>query len=163
MFEHTIFELNITFFIFVLMFLLFVKALNAVLLKPIGAVIAKREARIKDDIAEGQADRQRAKDLLEDYERGLRATRSEAQALINQATGEVQKTRTADLKLVHDKGVAKVAAAKQEIDGERASLVDKLVDEEKSLVEMIVQKLLGNNTPIKIDQAVIKHALEESR
>jgi F-type H+-transporting ATPase subunit b len=163
MFEHTIFELNFTFFIFLAMFLVFMKALNAVFLKPVGAVLAKREARIKDDIAEGQADRQRATDLLEDYERGLRATRSEAQAIINQVTGEVQKKRTADLKSVHDRGVTKVAAAKREIDGERASLVDQLVDEEKSLVETIVQKLLGNNTPIKIDQAVIKHALEESR
>jgi F-type H+-transporting ATPase subunit b len=163
MFEHTIFELNNTFWIFLGMFLLFMKALNAVFLKPIGSVIAKREARIKDDIAEGQADRQRANDLLEDYEKGLRATRTEAQAIINQATGEVQKKRTADLKSVHDKGVAKVAAAKNEIDSEKASLVDQLVDEEKNLVETIVQKLLGNTTPVKIDQAVIKHALEESR
>jgi F-type H+-transporting ATPase subunit b len=163
MFEHTIFELNWTFWIFLAMFLAFMKALNAVFLKPVGAVIAKRAARIKDDVAEGQADRQRASELLDDYERGLRETRHEAQALINEATGEVQKKRTADLKELHENGLARVATAKSEINSERVSLVDQLVDEEKSLVEMIVQKLLGNNNPIKIDQAVIKHALEESR
>jgi F0F1-type ATP synthase membrane subunit b/b' len=163
MFEHSIFELNWTFWIFLVMFLGFMRALNAVFLKPVGAVIAKREARIKNDIAEGQADRQRALEMLEDYEKGLRETRTAAAAIVSEATGQVQKNRAAELKRIHEEGLTKVATAKREIDAERVALVDQLVDEEKGLVEIIVHKLLGTNTPIKLDQAVIKHALEESR
>jgi F-type H+-transporting ATPase subunit b len=122
------FELNLTLPIFVVMFLVFMKALNAVFLKPVGEVIAKREKNIKDQVSAGQSARQQAAQLIEGYEHNLRETRSQAQALINEATNQVQKERTADLKRIHDDGQAKVAEAKKNIEVERFHLVDKLVD-----------------------------------
>jgi F-type H+-transporting ATPase subunit b len=157
------FELNLTLPIFLVMFLAFMKALNAVFLKPIGEVIAKREKRIKDDMAESQSCRQQATDLLEGYERDLRKVRGEAQALIAETSATAQKQRTADLKKLHDEGQVRVAAEKAKIDSERVSLVDKLVEEEKILVETIVHKLLGSNKSINLDASNVKHALEESR
>ena len=157
------FELNLTLPIFLIMFGLFIKALNTVFLKPVGEVIAKREKRIKDDIAEGQSSRQQAAELLDGYERGLREVRGQAQALIAETTAGVQKERALELKKLHEQGAAKVAAEKTKIDGERLSLVDNLVEEEKVLVETIVQKLLGSNKVINLEASVIKRALEESR
>ncbi len=157
------FELNLTLPIFVIMFLAFMKALNAVFLKPVGEVIAKREKLIKDAIAEGQRDRQQGAALVEDYERGLKETRGQAQAIIAETTAKVQKERSAELKRVHDDGQVKVAAEKTKIDAERLSLVDQLVEEEKGLVQTIVQKLLGSDKPISLETSVVKRALEESR
>ena len=163
MFQNTIFELNWTFWIFVLSFLLFMKALNAVFLKPVGQAIAKRKMRMEDDIATGLACKQQAASLLEGYEKDVREIRSKAQALINETTGSIQKERVAELKRLQDDGQKKLAEAKKSIDQERLNLIDQLVDEEKGLVETIVHKLLGNNVPVKLDQAAIKQALEEAR
>jgi F-type H+-transporting ATPase subunit b len=157
------FELNLTLPIFLLMFLAFMKALNAVFLKPVGNVIAKREKRIKDDLAESQSCRQQAAELIDGYERDLRKVRGEAQALIAETTATAQKQRTADLKKLHDEGQGKVAAEKTKIDGERVSLVEKLVEEEKILVETIIHKLLGGNKTVSLDASVVKQVLEESR
>ena len=157
------FELNLTLVIFLVMFGVFIKLLNAVFLKPVGEVIAKREKRIKDDIAEGQSSRQLASERLDDYERGLKEVRGQAQALIAETTATAQKQRMAQLKTLQEQGQEKVAAAKAQIDQERGSLVDKLVEEEKVLVETIIQKLLGSNKAFSLDASVVKRALEESR
>jgi F0F1-type ATP synthase membrane subunit b/b' len=156
------FELDLTFFIFLIMFLAFTKALNAVYLKPVGAVIAKRRSQIENDIKVGNDCREQAQHLVEGYEKDLHDIRHKAQAHINEVTTAAQKARTAELKKVMDEGQIKLAAAKKEIDADHASLLTELVEEEKGIVETIARKLLGANVTLKLDSAAVRTALEEA-
>ncbi|MDR3612491.1 MAG: hypothetical protein P4L53_02935 [Candidatus Obscuribacterales bacterium] len=156
------FELDPTFFIFLIMFLAFTKALSTVYLKPVGAVIAKRRAQIENDIKVGNDCREQAQHLVEGYEKDLHDIRHKAQAHINEVTTAAQKSRTAELKRIMDEGQAKLAVAKKEIDAERASLLTGLVEEEKGIVETIARKLLGADVTLKFDSAVVRTALEEA-
>jgi len=156
------FELDSTFFIFLIMFLAFTKAMSTVYLKPVGAVIAKRRAKIENDIKVGNDCREQAQHLVEGYEKDLHDIRHKAQAHINEVTSAAQKTRTAELKRIMDEGQAKLAIAKKEIDAERASLLTGLVEEEKGIVETIARKLLGGNVTLKLDSTAVRTALEEA-
>ena len=156
------FELDPTFFVFLIMFLAFTKALNAVYLKPVGAVIAKRRAQIANDIKVGNDCREQAQHLVEGYEKDLHDIRHKAQAHINEVTGAAQKSRTAEMKRIMEEGQAKLAVAKKEIDAERASLLTGLEEEEKGIVETIARKLLGDSVSLKLDSTAVRTALEEA-
>src|SRR5208282_343176 len=98
MFSGTIFELNLTYFIFIAMFLLFMQALNKVFLEPVGQVIEKRKALIKNRVDEGAAARTQANSLVEDHEKELRAERIKAQTLITEVTTRAQNKRNAEIR-----------------------------------------------------------------
>ncbi len=157
------FQLDPTYFIFMVMFLLFIKALNVVYLKPVGSAIAKRRARVTEDIDAGSSCRSEAAQLVSGYEKHLHEIRLQAQALITDVTLKMQKQRLAEVKVVLAEGQTKLEAAKKEIEAERANLLASLVEEEKVIVESIMRKLLGANIKVSLDSAVVHRALEETR
>jgi F0F1-type ATP synthase membrane subunit b/b' len=165
MFSGTIFELNLTYFIFIVMFLLFMQALNKVFLEPVGQAIEKRKALLKNRVDEGASARAQANELVEAHERELREERIKAQALITEVTTRAQNKRNAELKDVLESGQTKLSTAKKDIEGEKSHLIAQLVEDEKTIVTTIVQKLLGSSVAVNLDNSTIQHVLvaEESR
>jgi F-type H+-transporting ATPase subunit b len=156
------FDINATLPIFLLMFFAFMAALNSWVLKPIGEVIEKRQQKIKSDIEAGSVARQQADGILTDYQSRLHQVRGEAQAIVTDAQAKANSERQAQLKVVQEKGQVKVQQEKAVIEGERKSLVEQLVDEEKVLVATIAKKLLGDTAAVNLDPATIKRAIEEA-
>jgi F-type H+-transporting ATPase subunit b len=157
------FDLNLTFFIFVGMFLVFIKLLSEMVLKPVGKVLEQRQAIIRTDVDAAAAARARANEVVTDYQARIHHANAEAQALITEVTTAAEKTRAAELKKVQDKGQAEIQAAREKLKAERGGLIDQLVDQEKSLVESITKKLIGDNATVNLDSGTIKRALEEAR
>lgn len=157
------FDLNLTLPIFVGMFIAFMAALKAFVLKPVGNVIEKRQAKIRQDIEAGNLARQKAAEILNEYQTRLHAVRVEAQALINEVMGKAEQVRQSEIKKVQEEAQAKIQSARQKIAAERTSLVDQLVEEEKVLVQIITKKLLGDDAHISLDSGTVRRALEEAR
>lgn len=157
------FDLNLTFFIFIGMFLAFMWALNEMVLKPVGKVLEERQAIVRGNMDAAAAARAKASEVVAQYEARIHAANSDAQALITDVTTAADKTRTAELKKVHDKGQAEIQAAREKLAAERTVLIDQLVDQEKSLVESITKKLIGETATVNLDSGTVKRALEEAR
>jgi F-type H+-transporting ATPase subunit b len=157
------FQLDLTYFIFLGMFLLFIKALNDVYLKPMGQVIAKRQEIIKNDIDAAARCQAEAAERISQYEKELHDIRLQAQAIITEQTTQTQQRRNQEMKRVMDEGQAKLAVYKKQIEAERAGLMAGLVEEEKTIVQAITHKLLGESVRVSLDSATVERALQEAR
>ncbi len=157
------FQLDLTYFIFLGMFLLFIRALNAVYLKPVGQVIAQRQEKIKADIDAGASSRALAEEKISAYEKGLHEVRLQAQAIVTEVTTQQNQRRQQELKRVLDEGAGKLAVYKKQLETERTALMAGLVEEEKGIVQAIIQKLLGEGARVNLDTAVVERALQEAR
>lgn len=155
------FQPNATLLVFVVMFLLFMVALNAMVLKPIGMVLDKRREKIKSDIETGATARAKAAAIVGDYQKTVHDARMQGQTLIGDAETSAQKARQAELKRVLDAGQVKLQEAKQGIAAERTALIGHLVEEEKTLVAMIVKKLLGDSSSVVVDTDKARQVLVE--
>lgn len=136
------FELNGTYVIFVVSFLVFMALLNEIMLKPVGKAIAERESGIKGDIQAAAAHREQAAGLLSKYEEDVRGKRQEAQRVISESSEQANKEKSAKLGEVAQRGKTKLEAAKQEIQGERDRLIDEMVVQQKELVDLITTKVI---------------------
>jgi F-type H+-transporting ATPase subunit b len=157
------FQLDLTCVIFLIMFMCFMWALNQVYLKPVGKVIAARQEIIKKDIDAAASCQAEAAERISQYEKELHDIRLQAQAIISEQTTQAQQRRNQEMKRVFDEGQAKVAVYKKQIDAERANLMVGLVEEEKTIVQAITHKLLGDTVRVSLDSAMVERALEEAR
>ncbi|MGH9551941.1 MAG: hypothetical protein ACRD3W_21325 [Terriglobales bacterium] len=157
------FEINATLLIFVVMFLLFMAALNVMVLKPIGFAIENRHKAIRSNIDAGSAARAEAAALVTEYEKRLHETILAGQAIKNEVESQAQSEREAKLKAVRDRGMALLQAEKGKITAERAVLIDLLAEEEQTLVTTIVKKLLGDTAGVYagVDRITARRALED--
>ena len=139
------FEINGTLIIFVVSFIIFMFLFDALFLKPVGEVIAKRENLIKGDIEASKQLRNESDKVVTNYESQLKQIRSEAQVIINDAVTEAQVSRNKQVGELQEKGRQKIAEARKSLEAEKAALMESMVDKEIELVNMITSKL---NAPI---------------
>ncbi len=156
------FELNLTLVIFLVSFLLFLYLFDAWCLRPVGSTIELRTKKIQADIDTGKALRQESERLLDSYHRHLEKIRQEAQAIVADAVEKAGDERRQAIEKLRSEGRARIEAARQAIADERLELVDSLVEQEVELVEMICQKLTGQNQAVTIDPEKVHRALEET-
>jgi F-type H+-transporting ATPase subunit b len=155
------FELNLTLPIFIVMFIVFIKVMDVVVLKPVGQTIERRQQKIKLDIEDASTARAKAAEIVKDYEIGMRETRIQAQAIITDVVTKGQKQRLEKLKLVNDQGQTRVQAAKNAIAAERTTLIGQLAQDEQGLVATIVKKLLGDSVSVLVDVDKARQMLVE--
>jgi F-type H+-transporting ATPase subunit b len=154
------FECNGTLAIFLISFLVFMILLDAIMLKPVGRAIAKRQEKMQNDLDAAREARSKATALVESYESHLKQKRSEAHALITTAVASGNKEKSEKLADLHKDGLAKMEAAKTAIAAERESLIDELVAQERELVEAITQKVLGETVAVHLDASKVRQNLE---
>jgi len=155
------FEINLTCPIFVVMFIVFIKVMNAVVVKPVGQAIERRQQMIKMDIEAGSTARAKAAEIVKDYELRMKETRIQAQTTITDVVTKGQKQRLEQLKLVNDQGQARVQAAQNAIAAERTTLIGQLAQDEQGLVSTIVKKLLGDSVSVLVDADKARQVLVE--
>jgi F-type H+-transporting ATPase subunit b len=152
---------NATLLVFVAMFLLFMVALKAMVLNPIGTTLELRRKRIADDIQAGLEARAKADEIVGEYQKSLHDARLQGQAISAEVQTKAQKARDAELKQVIDAGHAKLQEAKKGIAAERTALIDQIAEEEKVLVTTIIKKLLGDGASVVVDADKARQVLLE--
>ncbi|HEY9677620.1 MAG TPA: hypothetical protein V6C76_06405 [Drouetiella sp.] len=157
------FDINLTLPIFVAMFLIFIRLLIDMVLKPVGETIAKRQQIIQENVDAAAAARAKANEVVTEYQARIHAANADSQALVAEVTAATDKARAAEMKKVMDKGQAEIQAAREKLLAEKGALIEQLVDQEKSLVEDITKKLIGDSATVNLDSGTIKRALEGAR
>lgn len=153
---------NGTLVIFVISFLVFMKLLDMIMLKPVGNAIQKRQEKAQKDLEAAKLARQQASGMLEGYEADLKHTRSEAHSALTSAVATANKEKSDALAKVQKEGLAKLENAKTVIAAEREQLIDELVGHEKELVEAITQKILGEPVAVNFDASKVRKNFEET-
>jgi F-type H+-transporting ATPase subunit b len=156
------FEINGTFFIFIVMFLGFVFLFNEIALKPVGQVIEARKRLIQGDLEAAQRSKDEAASVLSAYEERLQASRMEGQRIIQEVVQSAQTKRKEELARIHAEGNKQIEQIRSELANDRGKLISQLVDSEIDLVQSIVKKLLGDSATIAIDRQQVQKALEEA-
>ena len=156
------FVVNGTLIIFVVSFLVFIKLLDLIMLKPVGKAIAMRQERIQNDLDSGRQARQNAAALTESYELHLSQKRSEAQNLITGAVAAANKQKSEKLEALHKQALSQLESAKAALAAEHSHLLDDLVAHEKELVQEITTKVLGEPVLVQLEPERVRRQLEES-
>ncbi len=155
------FEINGTLAIFVLSFLIFMKLLDEIMLKPVGRVLEQRNACIKSNQDAGIKARTQAQSIIQGYEQKLEAVRTKSHGIINVALEEANRYRQQDLTGMHQEGLRQVEKAKATLNEECKQAFEGLVDHETELVQMITSKVLGEKIELNLDRQKVHQQLQE--
>lgn len=155
------FELNGTYVIFVVSFLIFMMLLNEVMLKPVGKVLEARKAKIQSDLEAAKAARSKAEASVEHYQQHLSEVRTKAQNVINDAVEKANRHKTVELGRLKDDGRKQLAETKANIAKESSQLLEQLVQQEIGLVSTITEKLLGEPVAMNLDPVKVRRAIED--
>lgn len=156
-------EVNGTLIVLVISFLAFIWMLDMVFVSPVSKVMEARANRVAGDLEKSKALRMEADTVLGEYEKHLFQVREKAQTTINEAVGEAQKKRNAEISKVQEEGRKRLDQAKTALAGEKVLLIDQLVEEESKLVDIIMSKLIGSSyKPGNLDTALVKRTIEEA-
>src|SRR5271168_294145 len=109
------FDLNGTFFIFIVMFLGFVFLFNEIALKPVGQVIEARKRLIQGDLEAAQRSKDEAATVLSAYEERLQASRMEGQRIIQEVIQSAQTKRKEELAHIQAEGNKQIEQIRSEL------------------------------------------------
>jgi F-type H+-transporting ATPase subunit b len=156
-----LFDLNGTFVIFILSFLVFMYLLNEIMLKPVGRVLELRAQKIQSDIDAGRSYRSQADETLSAYEKRLHDVRHQAQGIINEAIDSTSKVRAEQMKQIADQGNKNLEALRSQLEQEHAHLIDQVIPTEIALVDELTEKLLGEKPKLHLAPEQVKQVLQE--
>jgi len=104
-----------TLLLHVLIILVMVYVLNATLFRPINLILANREKRTRGRLTEAQEIMGNVSERLAEYERALRAARTEAYALSELERGKAMQDRQRELDEMRAKLAASISSEKKAI------------------------------------------------
>ena len=157
------FELNGTYVIFIVMFLIFMFLLNRTVLQPVGKAIERRKARSLDDYQQARAYAAEGEAVVTRYQNRIHEVRSQAQKTVQEAVSSAQKRKDQKLKEAQADGNSKVERMRAELKEQKESLLNSLVEPELDLVQAISGKLLSEAPAVSLSQSAVQQALEEAR
>jgi F-type H+-transporting ATPase subunit b len=145
--EHPgIININVTLFLQLINFLIFVAVLYTFLFKPLTAFLAKRAEGIKQSLEQAQRAREEAAKARAEFEAQMAATRREAGALREQVAREVEEERQRLLRASREEAQRLLAQAREQIEADtrraRAALRADAVDLSVAVAEKLVGRAL---------------------
>jgi F-type H+-transporting ATPase subunit b len=137
-------DLDYTFFVQLVNFLVTLTVLNLILFRPIRGVIKKRAEVMKEKMASIEAFTTQAESKLANYKAALSGARVEAQQVRVALKAEGVATEASVLAAAGSEAAVKIAAARKEIDGEKQAalkaLQGKVAGYAKSVAEMVLSR-----------------------
>ncbi|MFA7175529.1 MAG: F0F1 ATP synthase subunit B [Kiritimatiellia bacterium] len=134
-----------TFFFQAVNVLVVLGVLTKLLFKPLGEMMAKREKRIADSLAEAAAARSEADRLLAEYTQKIQSTQSEVTAIMSKAaraSDDYQKQRMQEADAAYERMISR---AKEEIATEQSKAVVAVRQEIAGMVILATSKVIGKS------------------
>ncbi len=127
--------------------------------KPMAEGLDKRERNVADQIAQAEAANQKAKDILDDYDRKLAAAQDQVRAILDQGRRDAEQVGRELIDKAKEEAKAEYRRAVKQIETATATAIEELADQSATLaVELagkIVRSKLNPNDHAKlIEQAV---------
>lgn len=129
----------------VLIILVMVYVLNATLFKPINTILAAREKRTRGRLTEAQEIMGNVSARLAEYERALRAARTEAYAFTEHERGGAMQDRQKELDAMRAKLTASIAAEKENIQRQAEAARTTLEADARQIAAEIGSRVLGRS------------------
>ncbi|MGB9663137.1 MAG: F0F1 ATP synthase subunit B, partial [Moorellaceae bacterium] len=131
---------NIWTFLWQVLDLLIVMGVLYVLLyKPLGKILAEREAKIEGSLQDAAAAKEKAEKLLQEYEAQMAGARREAQAIIERAGRMGEEMREEMIKRAREEANRTLEQARAEIAGEKAKALAAIREEAANLAILVAQ------------------------
>jgi len=135
-------DFSVTFFITIFNIILLAVILRVILFKPVSRFMEERAKRVRDSMETARADREAARELLDQYREKLRAANLEAADIIKAAR---EKARAQAERIVADGRIASeslVAQARLQIESERQKAMARFGVEAAALVMAAASRLV---------------------
>lgn len=136
-------ELNVTFFIQLVNFLIILLVLNLILYKPIRGMIKKRADVMAKGLQEAEDFSETASEKMESYEAKLQEARKEANEIRLTRKGEGQEEEKSMLETANAEASKIVQDAKEKISKEKESALSSLKGKVDNFAKQATDKVLG--------------------
>ncbi len=136
-------ELNYTFFVQLVNFLVILTVLNLILFRPIRGIIKKRAEVMSEKLGSIVTFTAEAVDMLEGYKASLTGARVEAQQLRVALKAEGAEVEAEVLTTAGAEAAQKVAAARKEIDGQKQAALKALQGNVEGYAKSVADKVLS--------------------
>lgn len=135
-------DLNYTFFVQLVNFLIILTVLNLILFRPIRGIIKKRAEIMSEKLGSIEDFAAKAEAKLESYKTALTGARVEAQQLRMSLRAEGVAVESSVLTEAGAEAAEKVAAARKEIDGQKQAALKVLRSEVSTYAKDVASKVL---------------------
>jgi F-type H+-transporting ATPase subunit b len=136
-------EINRTFFYQFLLFGAFFVVLSALYLKPFQRLLAKRNARLKDDVQSAAELLRTVEARLADYERALASARGEALKKYENVMSEVRAKEDAQIASIKDELKKDFLKASDTLQDEKLKIESELKLQLNQISDSVVQKMIA--------------------
>ncbi|MGI9952099.1 F0F1 ATP synthase subunit B [Moorellaceae bacterium AZ2] len=156
--------LNFNFWTFlwqVLDLLIVMGVLYVLLYKPLGKILAEREAKIEGSLQDAALAKEKAERMLQEYENQLAGARQEAQAIIDRATRLGEEMREDIVKRAKEEASRTLEQARAEIAGEKAKALAAIRDEAAGLAILVAEKIINKSLTAEDQKRLLEESLAE--
>lgn len=137
-------ELNGTFFIQLVNFLVLLAILNFIIYRPIRDIIKKRSAKMAADLNEIEDFTGQSEQKIEDYQAALDKARKEGDVVRTNLKEEAVQHEKKILTEAGDQGAKELEAARQETASQRDKALGELEKQVQGYASMVADKVLVN-------------------
>tara|TARA_B100000963_G_scaffold16083_1_gene12313 strand:+ start:208 stop:666 length:459 start_codon:yes stop_codon:yes gene_type:complete len=140
--EGGLFDINATLPLMAIQIVILTYLLNSLFFKPVGKVVEKREAFVRENISEAKKKLAEVEKLEEDLQNQLLKARSEALQIVNEAEKDSDKLYQEAIELANSEANASKENARLEIESQTSSAREQLSKQAEDLSELIVNRLI---------------------
>lgn len=145
----------------VLDLLIVMGVLYVLLYKPLGKILAEREAKIEGSLQDAAAAKEKAEKLLQEYEAQMAGARREAQAIIERAGRLGEEMREEIVKRAREEASRTLEQARAEIAGEKAKALAAIRDEAANLAILVAQRIIRKSLTADDQKRLLEESLTE--
>ena len=136
-------EINATFLIAAISFIVFVIIMNFIFYKPIEEIVKKRENFIDENLDEAKKNNAASQKLNDEYDKKINDANLYGKSVIDKETTAAKGKKAELIHEAQQKAAQKIITHQQELKKTYAEVKNSLQDEAKSLADEISAKLFG--------------------
>lgn len=142
-------------------FLLLLGGLTILLYKPILKFINNRQQTIEKQLSESEADRQKAKEMLDEYNQKVSGVEEEIKELNAKAAKEVQEEKAAILSDAKTRAEQLYAKAREDIETDKANAIKDLKNEVADVAIRLASSILDREISKEENLSLIDESIKE--
>lgn len=132
-----------------------------ILFKPLGKVLAEREAKIEGNLKDAETAKVKAESMLKEYQQQLQNARQEAQAILERANKMGEETRNEIVTKAQNEANRILEQARGEIEGEKSKALAAIRSEAANIALLAATKVLERSLTPEVQERLAREAVSE--
>lgn len=135
--------------------------LSYLLFDPVKKLLADRQKKIGDDLADALHDKEEAARLRTEYEEKLKNAEKEAEEILAKARQKALKNEAKIISEAREEAAGIIARANEQALLEKKRVADEVKQEMISVAAMMAQKVVASNMDVSIQDSLVEETLKE--